>query len=356
MTTAHPDLVHALRGSTIESFHRGSVAVADPHGRLLLALGDVDHPIFPRSACKVLQALPLVASGAAEAFGLTDDELALACASHGGEPRHTATAASMLAKAGLDASALECGSHWPSFDGALKALARSGQDPTALHNNCSGKHSGFVCVGCLMARAAGREPAEFVRGYLQPSHPVMREVTAALAAVTGADLASAPVGTDGCSIPTYGIPMRQLAQGFARVATGQGLAPNHAHAALRLRQAVAAAPFYVAGSGRFDTKVMERLGERVFCKVGAEGVFCAALPEQGLGVAIKVDDGNNSRAAEVVMAAVIEALVRMDDAECSFVHGLSDLALVNWNRIEVGRLQASDGLRQALRVLTAAGG
>ena len=348
MTTAHPDLVHALRGNTLESLHRGSLAIVNADGGLRLALGDVDTPVFPRSACKLLQALPLVASGAADAFDLSDEELALACASHGGEPRHTAAAAAMLAKAGLDASVLECGAHWPSVDGALKALARTGAEPSALHNNCSGKHSGFVCVGCLMARAAGREPAEFVRGYLQPGHPVMREVTATLAAVTGADLRHAPVGTDGCSIPTYGIPLRRLALGFARVATGQGLSADHARAALRLRLAVASAPYFVAGSGRFDSRVMARLGQRVCCKVGAEGVFCAALPEQGLGVAIKVDDGNNSRAAEVVMAAVIEALVRLDEPERAFLRGLSDLPLVNWNRIEVGRLQASAGLRAVL--------
>jgi L-asparaginase II len=344
----NPDLVHALRGGIVESCHRGALAIVDGDGTLVQALGDIDRPIFPRSACKVLQALPLVASGAAEAFGLDDAELALACASHGGEPGHTATAAAMLAKAGLDPSALECGTHWPGNDAALKALAREGREPGALHNNCSGKHSGFLCVGCLMARAAGRDPAEFVRGYLRPEHPVMREVSAALAAATGADLAHAPVGTDGCSIPTYAIPLRQLALGFARVATGNGLSDGHARAARRLRQAVAASPFHVAGSGRFDTRVMQRLGERVFCKVGAEGVYCAALPELGLGVAIKVDDGNNARAAEVVMAAVIEARVTLDDDERRFVHSLSDAALVNWNGIEVGRLQVSAGLRAAL--------
>ena len=348
MTNAQPDLVHALRGSTLESVHCGALAIVDADGALVQSLGDIDRPIFPRSACKLLQALPLVANGAADAFGLSDEELALACASHGGEARHVATAAAMLAKAGLDAAALECGTHWPSHDGALKLLARSGAEPGPLHNNCSGKHAGFVCVGCLMARAAGREPAEFVRGYLRPDHPVMREVTAALAAATGADLARAPVGTDGCSIPTFAIPLRQLAHGFARVGTGVGLSAEHGRAARRLRQAVARAPFFVAGTGRFDTRVMERLGERVCCKVGAEGVFCAALPEVGLGVAIKIDDGNNSRACEVVMAAVIEARVRLDDDERAFMRGLSDLPLVNWNRIEVGRLQASAALRQAL--------
>lgn len=347
-STANPILVHALRGGSVESFHRGSVAIVDADGATVLALGDVDRPVFPRSACKALQALPLVASGAADAFGLADEELALACASHQGEPGHTATAAAMLAKAGLDASALECGVHWPYSDAAVKAMAAAGGQPSALHNNCSGKHSGFVGVGCLMARAAGHPAAEFVRGYVEPHHPVMREVTAALQAATGWDLARTAVGTDGCSIPTYAIPLRRLALAFARFGSGIGLAAGHARAAHRLRRAVARSPWHVSGTGKFDTRVMQRLGERVFCKVGAEGMYCAALPEAGLGVAIKVDDGNNARAAEVAMAAVIASRVRLDDAERVFVADLADAALVNWNRREVGRLRASDALRKAL--------
>jgi L-asparaginase II len=251
----------------------------------------------------------------------------------------------MLAKAGLDSGALECGVHWPYHDGALKALAAAGERPSALHNNCSGKHAGFVCLGCVMARAASRDPREFVRGYVAPDHPVMREITAALQAATGFDLARTARGTDGCSIPTFAIPLRHLAHAFAKVATGQGLAADHAEAARRLRGAVARAPQMVAGSGRFDSRVMERLGERVFCKVGAEGMYCAALPERGLGVAVKIDDGNNARACEVVMAALIEALVRLDDDEAGFLRSLSDLRLVNWNAIEVGRLRAVPALR-----------
>jgi len=200
----------------------------------------------------------------------------------------------------------------------------------------------------MMARAQRREAREFVRGYVKADHPVMREISASLQDATGCDLSRAPVGTDGCSIPTFGIPLQQLALAFAKVATGVGLNAERAAAAARLRHAVASAPFFVAGSGRFDTRMMQRLGERVFCKVGAEGVFCAALPEQGLGVAIKVDDGNNARAAEVVMAAVIEALVRLDADERGFVHGFSDLTLQNWNGIVVGALRASSALRQAL--------
>jgi len=343
-----PVLAEALRGGAVESFHRGALAIVDAAGTVHTALGDIDRPVFPRSAVKVLQALPLVASGAADALDLSDAELALACASHGGEPLHAATAASMLAKAGLDAGALECGAHWPYHDAALKALARAGAEPTALHNNCSGKHSGFVCLGCRMAGAQGDAARGFLSGYVQPGHPVMREVTAALAAATGCDLGQAPVGTDGCSIPTYAAPLRALALAFARVATGQGLSADHARAALRLRRAVAAAPQMVAGTGRMDSRVMAALGERVFCKVGAEGMYCAAFPTLGLGVAIKMDDGNTARAVEVVMAAVIEALLPLHGDEAALLADLSGVTLKNWNGLVVGRLQGTAALRTAL--------
>ena len=350
----NPVLVEALRGGTVESQHRGALAVVDAQGSVLLALGDIDRAVFPRSAIKLLQALPLVASGAAERFGLSDEELALACASHGGEPMHAATAAAALARAGQDHTALECGAHWPYHDASLKALARSGNEPTALHNNCSGKHAGFVCLGCHLASDAGAEARRFLRGYVQPEHAAMREVTAAVQFATGFDLAHTARGTDGCSIPTYAIPLRYLALGFARVATGDGLSTGHAAAAHRLRQAVAAAPQMVAGSGRFDSRVMAVLGERVCCKVGAEGVYCAALPERGLGVAVKMDDGNTARAVEVVMAALIEALLPLQGEAAELLASLSEVQLKNWNGIEVGRLRASAALLHGLEPVTAA--
>ena len=343
----NPILVEALRGDARESMHRGAIAVLDADGAVVASLGDIDRPVFPRSAVKVLQALPLVESGAADQLGLDDAELAVACASHGGEPAHTAAVERMLAKAGLDPSALECGTQWPSYDRAARALAAAGREASGVTNNCSGKHAGFLCVACRLH--GGADLRRFATGYVRPDHPVMRAVTAALQAATDCDLARVPRGTDGCSIPTFAIPLRNLALAFARVGTGSGLAPGHAAAAQRLRRAVAAHPFMVAGSGRFDTKVMDRLGERVFCKVGAEGVFCAALPERGLGVAIKIDDGNNSRAAEVAMATAIEALVRLDEAEAAFMRGLSDATLRNWNGIEVGSLRATADLRARLR-------
>jgi L-asparaginase II len=341
----NPVLVELRRGGAVESAHRGALAVVDADGALRCALGDIDRPIFPRSAVKALQALPLVASGAAERYGLVDEELALACASHNGEPEHVRVAASMLAKAGLDEAVLECGTHWPLLDTAQRALAARGESPCALHNNCSGKHAGFVCLGGMLTVG---EPRRWLTDYVRHEHALMREVTHALVCVTGQDLERAPRGIDGCSIPTYGIALGALARGFARFGSGIGLAPELGAAARRLRAAVAHAPFMVAGSGRFDTRVMQLLGPRAFVKVGAEGVYCAALPELGFGVALKIDDGNTARAAEVVMAAVIEALLTLSDDVARTLRSMSEVRQRNWRALETGSLAASAALREAL--------
>jgi len=340
----NPVLIEVLRGSAVESLHAGALAIVDASGAVHTALGDIDRPIFPRSAVKLLQALPLVASGAAEAFQLKDEELALACASHSGEPEHVATAAGVLAKLGLGETALECGTQWPGREPVLRGMVARGEQATALHNNCSGKHGGFVCVACLMARGAGADPAEFARGYVAAEHPVMREVSAALSVATGVDVEQAPRGIDGCSIPTFALPLRSLALAFARAGTGQGLSAANARAARRLREAVAKAPFMVGGTDRFDTLVMQALGERLFCKIGAEGVYCAALPELGLGVALKIDDGA-TRAAEAAMAAVAAALLRTED---DLLHSYSHLTLRNWRGTEVGSLRPAKALNRAL--------
>ncbi len=331
----NPVLAEVTRGGIAESEHRGAVAVVDASGKVVLALGDIDRPIFPRSAVKGLQAIPLIESGAADKYALTDAEIALACASHNGEQRHVETAEGMLRKAGRDISALECGAQLPMRANAYVPLVKAGLSPTALHNNCSGKHSGFVCVAC----ATGSDPA----GYVKAGHPVMSEVTAALAAMTGHNLRDAACGTDGCSIPSFAIPLRALALGFARFGTAQGLAPQRAAAVARIRKAVAASPFHVAGTGRFDTIAMEALRERAFMKTGAEGVYCAALPELGFGIALKCDDGT-SRASEVMMAAVLTRFLALADSEREALQPLLQPALKNWNGIHVGDVRAAGAL------------
>jgi len=331
----NPVLVEVLRGARVESTHRGALCVVDADGATALALGDVEQPVFPRSAVKALQALPLVESGAAERYGLGDEELAIACGSHGGEPAHVAVVERMLARAGLDAAALECGAHRPSHHPSADALVRAGRAPSALHNNCSGKHAGFLCV----ARQLGVDH----RGYVSAAHAVQRSVKATIEQFAGVTLAQDTCGIDGCSVPTWAVPLAKLAHAFALFGTGQGLSPASVKAATRLRTACALQPFCVAGAGRFATLAMELLRERAFIKGGAEGVFCCALPDQGLGIALKCDDGAG-RAAEAVMAALMIRLMRLNSGEHAMLDRFAFPVLNNWNGIEVGRLRPADNL------------
>ncbi|MET3591232.1 MULTISPECIES: asparaginase [Mesorhizobium] len=302
---SNPVLVEVLRGAVVESAHRGAVSVFDADGKPVWEIGDTTRPVFPRSAVKAIQALPLVESGAADAYGLGDRELALACASHSGEPAHVELAAAMLAKAGLDKSALECGAHWPSSHDATIALARGGGTPNALHNNCSGKHSGFLCT-CVHS---GIEH----RGYVKAGHALQDMVRDVMQSVTGAAHDVDHCGTDGCSIPTYAVPLKNFALGFARMATGRGFSPERAKSAKRLLSACMAEPFLVAGTGKADLALMHAAPGRIFVKTGAEGVYCAALPELALGIALKCDDGAG-RGAETMIAAVLAKLLRSDEA------------------------------------------
>jgi len=325
----NPVLVEVLRGHAIESRHRGAFAVVDADGKTVLTAGDIERPVFPRSAIKAFQALPLLESGAAAKFGLTAKELALTISSHSGEPDHAETARSILVKAGRDETCLECGAHWPMSREAERALAASGQKPLALHNNCSGKHAGFVCLAC------GLE--EDPRYYIRPEHRVQREIKAAGEAMTGFNFRDEWTGIDGCSIPTYAVPLKHLATGFAKFGTGNGLDPKRAEAARILRHAAATHPFMVAGTGRLDTVAMEIFGERLFVKTGAEGVYCAALPEQGFGLAVKADDGE-TRAAQAILAGLLHRFLPMTESERQKFDAIALPILKNWNGMEVGRI------------------
>lgn len=332
---ANPVLVEVLRGAVVESAHRGAVAVCDADGKTVWEIGDTARPVFPRSAVKAIQALPLVESGAADAYGFGDRELALACASHSGEPEHVETARSMLARAGLDGAALECGSHWPSSHAATVTLARAGGEPNALHNNCSGKHAGFLCACCHSGIAH--------RGYVNAGHELQGMVRDAMEAVTGAAHDVDHCGTDGCSIPTYAVPLRSFAAGFARMATGNGLGPVRAKAAQRLLSACMAEPFLVSGTGRADESLMKAAPGRIFVKMGAEGVYCAAIPELGLGIALKCDDGA-VRAAESMIAGVLARLMAGEEELARELRRQAVQPILSRNDVEVGQVRPSEAL------------
>lgn len=328
-------LAQTTRNGIVESSHYGAAIVVDAHGKTVFSAGDCTTPVFPRSTVKALQALPLLTEGAADRFALPDKALALACASHQGEPEHIAVATDMLARTGLDYGALECGTHWPLDTAAARALAAAGEAPCALHNCCSGKHAGFICLSC----ATGQDVAHYTR----PEHRVMQTVAQTLQEVTGAPHTTANRAVDGCAIPTWAIPLSALALGYARFASGIGLSPDRALAAQRLRDAIARNPFMIAGSGQFDTRVMTELAPRVLTKMGAEGVMLIALPEQGLGMAIKCRDGG-VRAAETAAAALIARFARIENAPV-LTHFMRR-PLKNWNGQLVGELRASSLLAQ----------
>ena len=331
---SNPVLIEVLRGSLVESRHRGAVAIIDAAGATVMAVGDVTVPVFPRSAVKALQALPLVELGAADRYGFGDEELALACSSHSGEPVHVAVVNRMLAKAGLDVTALSCGAHWPMNQAAAFALAETGA-PSALHNNCSGKHAGFLCVAC----GQGIDH----RDYWRPDHPVQKTVRGVLEELADTVLPPECRAIDGCSVPTWAIPLQGLARAFAKFGSGTGLSRERAAAAARLRAACAQKPWHVAGTGRFCTEIMKLLGARAFVKTGAEGMYCGALPEQGLGIAIKCDDGGG-RASEAIMAAIIARFLPLEPAERAALAGFIHPVLRNWNGFEVGGLGVTDAL------------
>ena len=322
----NPVLVEIVRGAVVESRHRGAVAVVDGDGKIVMQIGDIDRPTFPRSAVKAIQALPLIESGAADAFGFGNKELALACASHSAEAGHVETARFMLKQAGLSEADLECGAHWPFDQPMVIDFASHGVKPLAVHNNCSGKHAGFLCTGC-------HEGID-LKGYVSAGHKIQDHVRDVMQAVTGAAHDSDQCGTDGCSIPTFAIPLKDIAHGFALMTTGVGFSRERASAATRLLNACMAEPWHVAGTDRACTELMRAAPNRVFAKVGAEGVYCAAIPELGLGIALKCDDGS-SRGCETMVAGVISKLFGKDDASETFGK-LARKPMSNWNKIEYG--------------------
>ena len=332
---SNPVLVEVLRGGIVESRHRGAVFVCGADGKAVLEIGDTARPVFPRSAVKAIQALPLVETGTADAYGFGKRELALACASHTGQAMHTELAASMLARAGLDHTALECGSHWPFNHDAFVALARSGKEPNALCNNCSGKHSAFLCT-CV------HEGIDH-KGYVAAGHPFQEMVRKTMQEVTGAVHDAANAAIDGCSIPTHAVPLTALAQGFARMATGEGLGPERARAAKRLLDACMAEPLLVSGTGKADAALMQAAPGRIFTKVGAEGVYCAAVPELGLGIALKCDDGAE-RGAESMVSAVLAKLLAADGEVAARLTGLANAPIRSRIGATVGGLRPTAAL------------
>jgi len=326
----NPVLAEVTRGQTVESRHLGAYCVMGPGGKVLASRGDIEAPVFPRSAIKAFQALPLLESGAADRYGFTDEEIALCISSHNGEPDHVRVARSMLAKAGVSEADYECGSHWPYDMPALHDMITKGETPHDVHNNCSGKHAGMLAF----AKASGAD----VKGYVGIDHPVQLAVAKAMGEICDIDLKAQAWGIDGCSVPTWAMPLKNMARGFQRLATGEDLSEARKAACQRMIRAARAHPFMVAGTERFCTDLMKAL-PRVFVKTGAEGVFCGAVPHAGIGFAVKCDDGAH-RASEAATAAVLLGLDCWTDDERAILQGFTRQPITSRKGVEVGEVRA----------------
>ena len=331
---SHPPLViDVTRGSLVESRHRCIAAVAGPDGGVVRSWGDIEQPIYGRSAIKPLLALALVETGAADAFGLGDAEIALACASHNGEPRHVETVRAWLRRIGLSAADLECGAHMPYDEPSMCALVAAGQAPDATHNNCSGKHTGFLTTAVHLG-----EPT---RGYIRYEHPVQQRLLGVLKQTCGLDLSAAPRGVDGCGIPTIGIPLGNTAMAMARLADPVELPPERVMAAKRVVAAMMAEPYMVGGRGEFASVLMDAAGGKLALKPGAEGVYAGILPGLGLGICVKAEDGT-SRAAQVAVGRILEELGVFTAPERRALADRLTPPVLNRVGLEVGRIRPAE--------------
>ncbi len=328
----NPVLINVTRSGLVESVHRGAVCVVDSEGDLVMATGDVSLPILPRSAIKPLQAIPFIETGAADIWKCSAEEIALACASHNADDVHLHTALGWINRLNLPEEALACGPQVPMGHMARERITASGETPTRLHNNCSGKHLGMVSTTLHM-----REPLE---GYHRPDHPTQRRIQKTLCEMMDVDLTVAPMAVDGCTAPCWGISLEALARGFARFADPRGLSISRQSAIRRLKNAIAMHRELVAGADRFDTALITRKNYELVIKGGAEGVYAAALPSFGLGVALKIDDGAR-RAAEVAIAAILRYLEVLDDADWAALRSHVDPPIRNTVGDIVGQFEVA---------------
>jgi L-asparaginase II len=299
--------VEIRRGERVESVVRADAAVVDSTGHVVAWFGHPERETYWRSAAKPFQALPVVTSGAAARYGFTEEDLAIICASHGGEPAQVERVATLLARIEARPEDLICGVHPPSTRRYADALIRAGEAPSVLHNNCSGKHTGML----TLARQLGAP----LQGYHEPDHAVQREIRRTVALFTGVtDPAEIPVAVDGCGVPVFYLPVVRMAYAYARLVDPRGVPDAEAEAARLLAEAIRRHPDLISGEGRLEVLLGEATDHRVTAKGGAEAVFCLGIPDRGLGIAVKIDDGTPRTMSVIVAQILLELDVLPADA------------------------------------------
>ncbi len=333
----NPVLVNVWRGNAIESRHRGSVAVVRSDGQFLLSIGDVLHHTFPRSSIKFLQAIPFVESGAVEHFALGSEHIAIACASHNGESVHHDLVADWLERIGLDANDLECGASMPMHQATQFEMLGRGDGPTRVHHNCSGKHLGLLstCVHC----------GEATKDYRLYSNAAQQRWLSVLESMSNSRVMQLPWGYDGCGIPCVALPLQRIALAMARFADASGQPDERKEAIRRIQASVAEHPYLVAGKERLCTELMHQLAPKLLVKVGAEGCYTACLPEQGVGIALKMDDGGGV-AAQVALGAVLNMLGVLDEQVLQSLAEYITPTLTNSRGDVIGRVEGSSEWQQ----------
>ncbi len=331
----NPVLVNAWRGNAVESQHRGAVAVVDFQGNVVYSAGDIGRPAFPRSSIKFLQAIPLVESGAADFYKLTEERLSFACASHNGEDIHVDAASAWLADINCGDDDLACGAEYPTEPELRDALVSAGRPIQHAHHNCSGKHTGLLTT-C-------RYLDDDITDYHTYGHPAQQRWMSVIEELIGIDTAQLPWGYDGCGIPTLALSLQQMAHAFARFANPAGLSESRAEAMDRIATAVAKHPYMIAGKNRLCTALISVTGKDVLVKTGAEGYYCAVIPGAGLGVAIKIDDGAR-RGSEVALGGVLSRLGVLNAEQMEALAPYVKPDILNSRGEVVGRLEANPSL------------
>ena len=322
-----PILAQSIRGKTVESIHRGHIAIVDGTGNRVATIGDPETVTYFRSAAKPFQAIPLVSGGAADAFGFTEDEIAMACASHSGEPRHVKLVGSMLLKSGLSEADLRCGIHLPFYKPEAERLIRSGMPASTLHNNCSGKHAGMLAT----AKHNGWDTST----YDDPEHPVQQKILQAVSEFTELSPEAVRIGIDGCAAPNFAVPVSAMARSFVKL-----ISPQAGEAACRIAAVMIKHPYLIGGTDRLDTIIMQAAPGRILSKVGADGVWvCGVLPDEkfpdGLGIALKIEDGDDFLSRPVVAVEILRQLALLGNDQ---LEELSPMPIKNRRGDVVGRI------------------
>lgn len=332
MTEANaPIKVNIYRGNTVESSHTVHCMVMNRDGQTIGSWGNENFLISPRSTLKSLQAIPFVESGALEAFGLGDKEIALACASHNAENIHMDGVTTWLGKINMSADDLQCGGHLSLGRERRHEMIRNGETMTALHSDCSGKHMG------MLSTAVHKEyPTD---NYLALDNPVQVEIFKTISEMADYDLSAGSSGTDGCSAPNPAIPLKNIALAFSHMLNPDALSPERAKACERILNANAAHPYLVAGKGRFDTDMMTASNGNIICKVGAEGNQMALVRDKGIAIYIKTEDGTMDRAALPVLGKILNKLDAIDETTDKAIEHYTRPILKNWKGVEIGKVE-----------------